>query len=118
MTIVIGLVGWVVGMFMWSNIIGSLLATLPKVMKLRKAGLIKEVKWLTILGPTIFSLIILVIAYFLSRTFFYAALFGGLLILFNYRSLKREAVENIFRDYPELQPKNPAYNDIKKFLGR
>lgn len=102
MELVIGLIGWIVGLFLWSNIFGSLFATLPIVMKLKKSGDIKEIKWMPIIGSVIFAAVVLGSAAIWARAFFTGALVGGVFILFSLGKLRREAIENIQRDYPEL----------------
>ncbi|MEX2006801.1 MAG: hypothetical protein WD877_01320 [Candidatus Saccharimonadales bacterium] len=102
MEILIGLAGLIVGLFLWSNIYGGLFATLPIVMKLKKSGDIKQIKWGQLLGSVVLASLILLAAAIWVKPFFAGAVVAGAIMLFNIGKLRGEARENIKRDYPEI----------------
>lgn len=94
MNIVIGIVGFAIGLFLWSSVLGSLFATLPLQKQLKKAGEIKDIHWASVLLPILFAGVVLGLTAIFAKTFFYGSLVGGVCMLFNIGKLKREAFEN------------------------
>ncbi len=102
MELVIGLIGWIIGLFLWSNIIGNLFATTPILLNLKRSGYIKHIKWLPVIGGILFATSVLIATGIWLRPFFIGSLAAGVIILFKIPGLRSEALENIQRDYPEL----------------
>ncbi|MDO8591544.1 MAG: hypothetical protein Q7R60_01290 [bacterium] len=102
MEMLYGLIGWAIGLFLWSSILGGLFATLPLVIRLKKSGDIKQIKWVPIIGSVMIAVVVLVAIAVWARQLFTGALVASVFILFSLGKLKREAIENIRRDYPEL----------------
>ncbi len=102
MDITLSILGVIVGLFLWSNIWGSLFATLPLEKKLVKAGLKEKVDWAKIVGAISFAIIVLILTAIFARHFFYGTLVGGFIMLFNIRKLRAEAIEN----YQEEKARN------------
>lgn len=99
MNYVFGAIGLVVGIFLWSSIWGSLFATLPLRLKMKKAGEIKSIKWPTlVLGPIIFASTVLILSYVFLTPFFYGSVIAGVVMLTQIGNLKREAVENYIEE--------------------
>lgn len=98
MNYIIGIFGVLIGLFLWSNIIGSLFASLPIELKLKKSGVLDEINWIKIVVPVVFSSIVIIIGAVFSKYFLYGTLLAGVLILFNLGNLRKEALENIEKD--------------------
>jgi hypothetical protein len=94
MGFVIGALGFIFGLFLWSNILGSLFATLPLEKKLVKAGVKEKIDWTKIIGAIVFAAIVLTLTAVFARTFFFGTLVGGFIMLFNIPKLRGEAIEN------------------------
>ena len=90
MDFVIGIVGVLVGLFMWSAILGSIFVTLPAEKRRVKEGKQANVHWPRLLGTVIFWLIILFIAGFFSTPFFIGTASAFVIMLFNIGNLKKE----------------------------
>ena len=71
-------------------------------MSLKKSGAIKQIKWAQIVLSVIFAAVVLILTAIWARAFFTGALVAGVFILFRIGHLKSEAIENIQKDYPEL----------------
>ena len=99
MNYLIGLFGLVVGLFLWSNILGSLFGTLPVEKMLKQSGKINNVSYLRIILPIIFSGAILLVSALFWKYFFYGSIVGGVLMLFNLGKLRGEALENATREH-------------------
>lgn len=109
MNYIFGILGLVVGIFLWSSIWGTLFATLPLRLKLKNDGEIESVKWPTlILGPIVFASVVLLLSYIYLTPFFYGSVIAGLVMLTQIGNLKREAVENY------LEEKNNKQKSTKK----
>lgn len=106
--LLIGFIGWVVGLFLWSNILGSIFATLPLRRKLLRTGEIKKMNWPVIIVPIVWSSLVLIVVSAFSTTFMYGSLWAGIMIIFSVNKLKAEAIESYLagderRDYLEGQ---------------
>ena len=101
--ILLFVVGWLVGLFLWSNILGSIFATLPLRMQLMREGIIKTMNWPYIIIPIIWSSIALILASIFSSEFLYGSLVAGVMIFFRIHKLKDEATESFLqsREYKE-----------------
>lgn len=98
MEIGLGFLGLIVGLFLWSNIFGSLFGTLPLEMKLVKAHVLKKINWAKIIAPILFAVIVLVVTAIFIRFFFYGTLVAAFIMLFNIGKLRAEAAENLRND--------------------
>lgn len=101
MNYLLGIIGLVIGLFLWSNIIGSLFASLPLQLKLKKVGVLNNIGWLLIILPILFSGVVIILFAIYSKPMLYGSLVAGVLILFNIGNLKREAYENFRKDKPK-----------------
>lgn len=111
-TIALGISGFIAGLFLWSNIIGSLFGTIPIASKLKRQGIIKREDYslLKMLAPVVLPLIIFVLSYFYFRIFLYASLISLVLILLSLGKLRQEAYENLINE----QVQNEARVYLKK----
>ena len=98
MELAIGLLGFFVGLFLWSNIYGSLFGTLPLEKKLVKAHVLKKVNWAKIIAPILFAVIVLGVTAIFAKSFFIGTLPAGVVMLFNIGKLRREAAENLHNE--------------------
>ena len=83
MEIVLGLVGFFVGLFLWSFILGGLFGLLPTRRKLYKAGKVKHIGWLKIMLVVAIPTVILILTAIFINPFFIGTLPAGLVMLFN-----------------------------------
>lgn len=100
MELLIGAVGFIVGLFLWSNIIGNLFATTPILRSLKRSGSIQKIKWFPIIGGVLFASLVLLASAIWLRPFFIGSLVAGVMIFFRIPQLKNEAMDNIKSDYP------------------
>lgn len=98
MSILISLAGFVIGLFLWSSVIGSIFATLPLQRRLKMEGSINQVNWFSVLAPLSLAAVVLALTALFLNNFFLGSLVAGIMILFNIPNLKREAYENYIRD--------------------
>jgi 4-hydroxybenzoate polyprenyltransferase len=99
MDIALGLLGFIVGVFMWSNIYGSIFGTMPVERKAVKAGLSKKINWAMVIIPIIIAIVILTIAAKFSKNFFYGSIVAAFIMLFQIHKLRIEAVQNFQEKY-------------------
>lgn len=85
----------VVGIFLWSNVLGCLFATLPIQTKLVKSGVLKKVDWVKIIGSIFFAVIVFSVTAVFLRPFFIGTLPAGVIMLFNIGKLRAEELEQI-----------------------
>ena len=111
MNYLLGIIGLVIGLFLWSNVIGSLFASLPLQLKLKRVGVIPNVGWLRIVLPTVFACIIFILFFALSKPMFYGSLLASVLILFNLGNLKKEAYETFRKENPNAFENTDARED-------
>lgn len=118
--ILLFLVGWVVGLFLWSNILGSIFATLPLRMQLMREGVVKTMNWSIIVIPIIWSSIALIIASIYSTEFLYGSLVAGVMIFFQIHKLKAEATESFLQssEYKEYSEKVDRSESIDNHIAR
>jgi len=111
-TIILGILGFIAGLFLWSNILGSVFVTIPIANKLKKQGIIKpeDYSLLKMLAPIILPVIIFVLSFFYFRIFLYTSLISLLLIFLSLGKLRQEAYENLINE----QVQNEARKDLKK----
>lgn len=106
MEIIMGIIGFFAGLFLWSNILGSIFATLPVEKQMVKAGVIPSVRWTKIMVPITFAVIVLAATVILAKTFFYGSLVAGFILLFNIGKLRSEALQNFKEDMERVAPKD------------
>lgn len=99
MELLVGGLGVIVGLFLWSNIFGSIFGTLHVEKQMVAAGIIPKVGWGKIVGAITFAVIVLGLTAIFAKTFFYGALVGGLLMIFNIGKLRAEALENFQEEH-------------------
>lgn len=95
--IVWGILGLIVGLFVWSAFWGTLFATIPVKLRAKREGLIKSVKPALIFGQLLFSVAVILLMYAFLTPMFYGSLVASVLILFSVQKLRAEAVENLMR---------------------
>ena len=118
MEIILLIVGFFLGLFLWSNIIGSIFASLPLRMKMKKEGVIDKVGWLYIIGPMIIPIVVLAVTAKYLPAFFFGSVGAGITILFNIKGLKNEAAANFVKEEFSMksiiQPKIPKWSKSKE----
>lgn len=112
------IVGFFIGLFLWSNIIGSLFATLPLRMKMKKEGVIDKIGWLYIIGPMLIPIVVLIVTAKYFPAFFFGSVGAGITILFNIKGLKNEAAANFVKEEFSIKsiikPKIPKWKKSKE----
>jgi hypothetical protein len=94
MNIIIGILGFSVGLFLWSFILGGLFGLLPIRRKLNKEGRLKSVGWLKIaLVVIIPTLVILLSAKFITP-FFIGTLPAGIIMLLNLGKVNENLIQS------------------------
>jgi sensor histidine kinase YesM len=94
MNIIIAIVGLIVGLYAWSNIIGSLFAVLPLRIELKRIREIQSIDWPSILAPVIVSSAIFIIPSIFSKFYLYGSIVAAIIVLFKIKKLKDEALDN------------------------
>lgn len=97
--IVFGLVGLLVGFFVWASFIGTLFATIPIKLKAKRLGLIESVNPLRIVIQFFISVIIIAAMFIYAPIMFYTSLFGLFKMLSGVSGLRHEAVDNLKVEY-------------------
>ena len=105
MEIVFGVIGFFAGLFLWSNIFGSIFATLPVEKQMVKAGAIPSVRWTKVIVPIIFAVIILALTAILAKPFFFGSLIAAFILIFNIGKLRNEALQNFKEEMERVAPK-------------
>ena len=90
MEIVLGIVGFIVGFFLWVLLVIGLFAVLPERRKAHKDGLLKSVGWTKILPYVAIPLLVFLLSAVYLTPFFLGTLPAGVLILFNVRKIADE----------------------------
>lgn len=98
MDILLWFAGLFIGLFLWSNILGSIFATLPLELARKKAGFAGAPNYAKIILPIIFATTVITLFWLYQKNLFYGNIFGGVIMLFNIGKLKREAAENALND--------------------
>lgn len=111
--IIIAIISWAVGLFLWSNIIGSLFAALPFRLKLKKIGEVKSVQWHFILVPIVWSILAIIILSYFSTAFFIGSSIAGVMILFRIGELRKEEIEKYMssQEYRDFRDKRTRDED-------
>lgn len=99
LAIVSGLVGLVIGFFVWATIIGTLFATIPVKLDAKRLGLIKSINPLRIVAQFLIGAIIIVAMFIYAPIMFYASLLSLFKMLSGTTGLRREAIENLKVEY-------------------
>ena len=97
--IVLGLVGLIIGFFVWASFVGTLFATIPVKLKAKRLGLIHSINPLRIAIQFLISVIIIAAMLIYAPVMFYASLLGLFKMLFGIPALRLEAVENLKVEY-------------------
>ena len=93
------IVGFVIGLFLWASILGTLLIHTPMVLRFKSKKIIDRINISKIIVPLLIAGTVLIIGYTLSLNFAWGASFGGLAMLFNLNNLRKENWVNVTRDY-------------------
>ena len=89
-SIVLIFLGLFLGLFLWSNVLGSLFATIPAEKRRVKEGSQQKVHWLRILFTITLSLTILLVASYFSGAFMIGAGISLIIMIFNIGNLQKE----------------------------
>lgn len=108
MEILIGIVGFFVGLFAWSQIVFPLALVIPRAVVARKRNVIRNTYFIKVLTPVFISSFIIFVGSYLSRellifslpAFFAGSLISFVMILFNIGNNKNK--EDMLKAYPEL----------------
>lgn len=98
MKYVLIITGVVSGLYLWSNVWGSIFATLPIRLKMARNGQIKKVKWSTVVVPFILSLTLIILISLLSRYYMYGSIVSCVIAFMSIPSLRKEALNNNMPD--------------------
>jgi hypothetical protein len=98
MSLLIGAFGFIIGLFLWSNVFGTLFGTYPVEKKMVENGISIKINWGMIVGTLAFAIAVLALTAIFARTFFYGTLAAAVVMLFNIPKLKSEAYDNFMND--------------------
>lgn len=103
MEIILGTLGFFIGLFLWSNILGSFFGTLSIERHLVKTNQQQNVRWAKIIFPVIFAVLVLILTFILLRPFFIGTIPAAIVMLFNIGNLKSEAFKNHITESKEVE---------------
>lgn len=99
MEIIIGLIGFIFGLFLWASILGTLLYTFPMLKQLKYSPLNKDmgyqVIWLKEALPILLPALVLLTGLLFVPEFFIGTLPALVLMSINLKGLRKEAVNRI-----------------------
>lgn len=108
MEIVIGVVGFFVGLFAWSQIVFPLVLVMPRAVAAKKQNKIQSTYFIRVLTPVLISSVVLFVSSYLSRellifslpAFLTGSLIALVMVLFNIKN--KENKKDMLKAYPEL----------------
>lgn len=99
MEIILLIVGYVAGLFLWGSVIRMVALYIPMVRRFKNQGLIETIDMTKIIVPLVVAAIILIPGYVFSFGFGWGASMGAITMLFNFHNLTLDNWIRVIRDY-------------------